>query len=122
MQSFQTEVLRELKMKRYIKTGNNYGEEEGDENYAEEEEDIEVAQKIDSTRVLDEADLERVRNVQSNEEFLDCYQHFHLHYGCDLISMKEYERAHKRLMDRKARRLASKGTKKVINEAGKFIY
>ena len=95
------------------------GEDEGDGNFVGEEEDPQVALKIDSTRVIEESDLERIRNAQTNEEFLDSYHHFHLHYGCDLITMKQFEKREQKLRDRRARKQAARGTKKIVNEDGK---
>ncbi|RNA09222.1 transcription elongation factor SPT6, partial [Brachionus plicatilis] len=47
-------------------------------------------------RPIDPLDFERVKNVTSIDEFLDCYHHFHLHYNSDLTAMKEHEMAAKR--------------------------
>ena len=44
-----------------------------------------------SRRPLTHLDLERVKNIQTIDEFLDCYHHFHLHYNSDLAPMKQFE-------------------------------
>lgn len=46
---------------------------------------------LEMIRPLSEADLERIRNVQTPHELIDCSHHFHLHYGADLASMREFE-------------------------------
>lgn len=120
MRQYQTELLEDLKTKRYVRVAHD-NEDESDPNFVGEEEDSEVALKIDSTRIIEESDLERIRSAQTNEEFLDCYHHFHLHYGCDLIAMKQFERRVLKMREKRARKLAARGTKKVINEDGEEI-
>jgi len=76
---------------------------ENDDEVTEVEDEL-VANKIDSTRIITEQDLTRIQLIQSTEEFLDCYQHFNLHYSSDMIAMKEFEfkkklKAHKKPID-----------------------
>jgi hypothetical protein len=87
MQHYQTVHLNNLKQRRYVRLTTGHG----DEDECDEEEDPDIANRIDSARPLDNTDLERVRSAQTVDEFLDCYHHFHLHYGPDLIPMKQYE-------------------------------
>jgi hypothetical protein len=114
MQKYQTENLKQLTLRRFRRSN---GDQEDDENHIDDE-DEEVAQQIDSTRILDYHDIERVKQVQTIEEFLDSYHHFHLYYGADLIPMKQFEAKQKRALDRRHKRLANKITRKIINENG----
>jgi hypothetical protein len=50
------------------------------------------AQLFDMIRTLEDGDIERVRQVQTNDEFLDCYQHFKLYYACDIEDMRDKEK------------------------------
>ncbi len=50
------------------------------------------AQLFDMIRTLEDTDIDRLRNVQTNEEFLDCYQHFKLYYACDIEEMRDKEK------------------------------
>ena len=77
MQKYQFEQFRML------------SEETGDEQ--SEEDEAAKRKLIEMIRPLDEKDIDRVRNAQTVEEFLDCYNHFNLYYATDLIPMKEYE-------------------------------
>ena len=115
MKRYQGELLRELQMRRFRRRRDEDDEE------AVDEEDEEVALKIDSMRLLSEQDLTRLKYCQTVEEFLDCYHHFHLYYGPDLIPMKEFEAKEKKLSDKKAKRLANKVTRKILNENGNFF-
>ena len=68
--------------------------------------DEEYVRQIDMIRPLDDSDIDKVKSSQSVEEFLDCYHHFQLHYGNNLLAMKEQEAK------------KSKPAKKRINEDG----
>lgn len=116
MQRFQYETIQHLKPKRFVRVNSDVPNEDGE--YYVDEEDYEIAQKLDSMRILEDNDLERVRNTQSVEEFLDCYNHFQLHYSPELINMKQFEAREKRILERRARKLAARGTRKIINENG----
>jgi hypothetical protein len=115
MQKYQNENLKQLKLKRFKRSQNQLDED--DENQVDEE-DEQVALMIDSTRVLENQDIDRVKHVQTTEEFLDCYHHFHLHYGSDLIAMKQFEAKQKKVLEKRAKRLANRVTKKIVNENG----
>jgi transcription elongation factor SPT6 len=98
MQKFQYEQLRMLDAKkRKVGAGADTqqhggdGENENNDDEADTFDESEAARFIDMLRTLEDTDIERVRNVITVEELLDCYQHFHLHYGSDLIPMKKYE-------------------------------
>ena len=74
-------------------------------------------------RTLDESDIERVKRTQSIDEFLDCYQHFHLHYGGELTAMKKHEvetKREERINKKKAsaaqRRDTEDGEDTLVNE------
>ena len=56
-----------------------------------EDDEQQLARQLDTLRPIVEADLERVRSAQRTDDFLDCYHHFQLHYGSDMINMKQYE-------------------------------
>ena len=78
MQKYQCEQMKLLVMR--------------DESEQVSEEDEQAKQKLlEMIRPLDDKDIDRVRHTQTFEEFLDCYHHFHLHYGSDLLSLKEFE-------------------------------
>ena len=72
-----------------------------DKNISEEDKEFEIKKInedeqsilriIDTIRILEESELKKVENIQTIEEFYDYYHHFHLHYGSDLIPMKEFE-------------------------------
>jgi transcription elongation factor SPT6 len=98
MQAYQYEQVKELTSRqnelRVLKdeelqaaTGND-----DDERIRQiEDEENTLMRVIEMIRPLEETDIDRVRNAQTSDEFLDCYHHFHLHYGSDLTQMKEHE-------------------------------
>jgi transcription elongation factor SPT6 len=47
--------------------------------------------QLDAIRAIDDSDIDRIRNVQTCEEFMDCYQHFKIYYSSDIESMKKKE-------------------------------
>ena len=100
MQRYQCEQMRMLSVRE-------------DEEVSEEDEQAKQ-RLLEMIRPLEDKDVERVKSVQSIEEFLDCYHHFHLHYGSDLIPLKEFEAKAERLEK-------SKNKKKKAPKAKRFI-
>lgn len=47
--------------------------------------------QLDAIRAIDDSDIDRIRNVQTSEEFMDCYQHFKLYYSSDIDNMRKKE-------------------------------
>ncbi len=87
MYVYQDDQLRQLTEKKQDLLNNSNN---GDPNY-DEEHLLAIDQLIGMTRRITEHDISRARSIQSHEEFFDCYQHFHLHYGPELNAMKEWE-------------------------------
>lgn len=83
MQRYQAAQVEQWKQKRAEL------EESGTEESMEDLAAINRA--LDMIRPIEQSDIDRVRGVQTIEEFFDCYQHFQLYYSVDLIPMKEYE-------------------------------
>jgi transcription elongation factor SPT6 len=88
MQHYQSVHLNALKQRRYVRLAASHTNPDDE---CDEQEDPDIANRLDSARPLDTADLDRVRSAQTIDDFLDCYHHFHLHYGPDLIPMKHHE-------------------------------
>ncbi len=87
MKKYQTEEqLPQLNNKKYKKVYLNYTDED-----MTEVEDESILNQLNSIRLIGENDLERILKIQTLDEFLDCYNHFHLHYSSELIPMKEFE-------------------------------
>ena len=85
MRAYQTDQLRQLAEKRAELAGGGSDDDDAEGQVAA------IDALLDMTRTLELADIDRVRAANTPEEFLDCYHHFHLHYGPDLNSMKEWE-------------------------------
>ena len=81
MQKYQLEQMRLLTTR---------DENEDPENVNEDDEQAKL-RLLEMIRTLDDKDIDRIRNSQNVEEILDCHHHFHLHYGSDLIPLKEFE-------------------------------
>ena len=74
MKKYQTEEqLPQLNKKKYKKVYLNYTDED-----MTEIEDESIFNQLNSIRLIGENDLERIRKIQTLDEFLDCYNHFHL--------------------------------------------
>lgn len=87
MKNYQTEeLIPSLEKKRYKRVLLN-----DDDDEATLVEDDTIINQIESMRLLTDEELNRIRSIQTIDEFLDNYHHFHLHYSNDLIAMKEYE-------------------------------
>ena len=100
LKEYQTnEKIPQLNKKRFKKVLPN----KNDDEFTEVEDEL-VVNIIDSTRLITGEDMKHIESIQSTEEFLDCYQHFNLHYSSDMIAMKEFElkeifKAHKKSID-----------------------
>jgi len=81
MQKFQLEQMKLATARDENKNPENLNEDDDQARF----------HLIEMIRPLDEKDIDRVKNAQTVEEVLDCHHHFHLHYGSDLIPMKEFE-------------------------------
>jgi transcription elongation factor SPT6 len=97
MQKYQFEQMRVLTQR----------DEENPDEVSEEDEQAKL-RLLEMIRTLDDKDIDRVRNAQTVEEILDCHHHFHLHYGNDLIPLKEFEAK----MEKVARKTMKKKIKK----------
>jgi transcription elongation factor SPT6 len=91
--SLLTKKQQELEEKKIVYAQDNnldYQDKEYEMKKIDEEEQS-ILRIIDTIRILEESELKKIENIQTIEEFHDYYHHFHLHYGSDLISMKEFE-------------------------------
>merc|ERR1739838_838168 len=47
----------------------------------------------ENVRMLDQEDINRIDEIQTTEEFNDCYKHFQLYYGKDRAAMQDHFKA-----------------------------